>query len=40
MSISQVLFLVAAIVAGVEAVRTKSLTAVAIAFLAAGHIGW
>lgn len=40
MSISFVLFAVAAVVAAVEAVRTQSLIAVAIAFLAAGHLGW
>lgn len=40
MSVSTVLFLIAAIVATIEAVRTQSLAAAAVAFLAAGHIGW
>lgn len=38
MTISTVLFIVAAIIAAVEAVRTQSLVAVAIAFLAAAHV--
>lgn len=35
---SVVLFIVAAVAAGVEAFRTHSLIAVAIAFLAAAHV--